>query len=128
MRYLLDTHTYFWFRTSPTSIPPRAMSLLTDGSNEILISLATPWELAIKTGLGRLNAASLLVDFESRESSAGFTLAGLTSTQVIRSGLFPRHHKDPFDRVLAAQALDLGVPLVSKDTVFDAYGVKRIWN
>jgi PIN domain nuclease of toxin-antitoxin system len=87
---------------------------LTDTSHEILISIATPWELAIKTGIGKLNAAALLVDFEGRETA-------------IRSGLLPIHHKDPFDRLLAAQALDLRIPIVSRDSVFDLYAVSRIW-
>jgi PIN domain nuclease of toxin-antitoxin system len=75
-----------------------------------------------------LNAAGLLVDFENRETSAGFVFTGITTTQAIRSGLLPLHHKDPFDRLLAAQALDLRIPLVSRDPVFDLYGVKRIWD
>jgi PIN domain nuclease of toxin-antitoxin system len=128
MMYLLDTHTYYWFRTSPSDIPASTMALLTDPSHEILISIATPWELAIKTGAGRLPASDLLVDFESRETAAGFTMVGITIAQVIRSGLLPRHHKDPFDRLLAAQALDLRIPIVSRDAILDAYGVRRIWN
>jgi PIN domain nuclease of toxin-antitoxin system len=128
MKYLLDTHTYLWYRSSPGVLPRTILRLVTDTSHEILISIATPWELAIKTGIGKLNAAGLLVDFESRETAAGFVFAGITATQAIRSGLLPPHHKDPFDRLLAAQALDLRIPLVSRDPIFDLYGVKRIWN
>jgi PIN domain nuclease of toxin-antitoxin system len=109
MKYLLDTHTYLWYRSSPQALPAAVISLLTDASQEMLISVATPWELAIKTGIGKLDAASLLVDFESRETAAGF-------------------HRDPFDRLLAAQALELGIPIVSRDRVFDLYGVQRIWD
>lgn len=128
MRYLLDTHTYLWFRSAPRALPVSVLRLLTDTSHEILISIATPWELAIKTGIGKLNAAGLLVDFESRETAAGFVIAAITTTHAIRSGLLPNHHKDPFDRLLAAQALDLRIPLVSRDQVFDLYGVNRIWD
>jgi PIN domain nuclease of toxin-antitoxin system len=128
MTYLLDTHTYWWFRTAPQEIPQAAMALVTDTANEVLISIATPWELAIKSGLGRLPAADLLANFELRESNAGFTIQGITVGHVIRSGLLPWHHKDPFDRLLAAQALDLDVAIISNDATFDEYGVKRIWN
>jgi PIN domain nuclease of toxin-antitoxin system len=128
MKYLIDTHTYLWFRSGPRLLPPPVMNLLTDATHEILISIATPWELAIKTGAGRLDAAALLVDFEARETAAGFTIVGVSTVQAMRSGLLPRHHKDPFDRLLAVQALDLRVPLISVDTVFECYGVTRIWN
>lgn len=128
MKYLLDTHTYLWYRSSPKKLPAGVLSLLTDTSHEVLISIATPWELAIKTGIGKLSAAELLMDFESRETAAGFAFAGVTTSQAIRAGLFPLHHRDPFDRLLAAQALDLRIPLLSRERIFDLYGVKRIWN
>jgi PIN domain nuclease of toxin-antitoxin system len=127
MKYLLDTHTYFWYRSAPRKLPAKILRLVTDTAHEILISIATPWELSIKTGIGKLSAGSLLVDFESRETAAGFILAAITTAQAIRSGLLPRHHKDPFDRILAAQALDLRVPLLSGDDIFDQYSVRRIW-
>ena len=127
MRCLFDTHTYFWFRTAPGMLSATALNLLTDPANEILLSVATPWELAIKTGTGKLDAASLLRDFEVRETAAGFTVLGITTEQAIQSGLLPRHHRDPFDRLLAAQAIDLNIPLISRDPVFERYGVRRIW-
>ncbi|MGA2672373.1 MAG: type II toxin-antitoxin system VapC family toxin [Terracidiphilus sp.] len=128
MKYLLDTHTYLWFRSSPKALPATVLELLTNSSFEVLISIVTPWELAIKAGIGKLNVAGLLVDIESRESAAGFSFASITTAQAIRSGLLPLHHRDPFDRLLAAQALDLRIPLVSRDRIFDAYGVQRIWD
>jgi PIN domain nuclease of toxin-antitoxin system len=128
MRYLLDTHTYLWFRISPQELPVSILDILTDSTIKLVISIVTPWELAIKTGIGKLNAAGLLLDMESRESSAGFIFASITTGQAIRSGLLPSYHRDPFDRLLAAQALDMRVPLLSRDKVFDLYGVQRIWN
>ena len=79
------------------------------------------------TSLCRQHGAALLVDFEKRESAVGFSIAHLTVAQAVRSGLLPRHHRDPFDRLLIAQALDLGIPILSSDRVFDLYGVQRIW-
>lgn len=128
MKYLLDTHTYFLYRSAPGRLSPALLDVLTDRSQEILISVATPWELAIKTGKGKLDAAQLLVDFEARETAAGFILTEVRTTQAIRSGLLPPHHRDPFDRLLVAQAFDLGVPIISSDPVLDLYGVKRIWD
>ena len=127
MKYLLDTHTYLWFRSSPGVLPAAVLDLLTNLSHEVLISIVTPWELAIKAGIGKLKVTELLVDLESRETTAGFSFAAITPSQAIRSGLLPLHHRDPFDRLLAAQALELGIPIVSRDSIFDRYGVQRIW-
>ena len=127
MKYLLDTHTYLWYRSSPRVLPSVILSLLTDMGQEMLISIVTPWELAIKTGIGKLNAAGLLVDFENRETSAGFVFTGITTTQAIRSGLLPLHHKDPFDRMLIAQADAENMPIVSNERSFDDWLVRRIW-
>ena len=128
MRYLLDTHAYYWFRQSPMQLPARVLDLMTDVRWEILISPVIPWELAIKVGIGKLDAMELLVDFEQREVAAGFSMIPMTTAQVIRSGLLPSHHRDPFDRLLIAQSLLLGIPIVSDDSIFDQYGVQRIWN
>jgi PIN domain nuclease of toxin-antitoxin system len=127
MSYLLDTHTYYWWRSDASRLSVRAQEILSSTENEVLLSVAVPWELAIKTSTGKLDAARLLRDFEERESAAGFIVVRPSAAQAIRSGLLPFHHRDPFDRLLAAQALDLGVSLISRDRVFDLYGVKRIW-
>jgi len=127
MKYLLDTHTYLWFRISPGLLPANVLDLVTNAAFDALISVVTPWELAIKAGIGKLNVTWLLTDLEMRETAAGFSFAGISTSQAIGSGLLPLHHRDPFDRLLAAQALDLRIPIVSRDRVFELYGVKRIW-
>jgi PIN domain nuclease of toxin-antitoxin system len=127
MSYLFDTHTYLWLRSNPSLLSTRVFNLIADRTQQGLISLVTPCEIAIKTGAGKLAGAALLVDFEKRESAVGFSIAPLTVTQAIRSGLLPRHHGDPFDRLLIAQALDLNIPILSNDRIFDLYGVQRIW-
>ena len=128
MKYLLDTHAYFWARSSPKVLPKRVVYLLSDPLAEVYISVVTPLELAIKTSKGQLDAGALLVDFESREIAAGFAIAGITVAQAIRSGMLPSHHRDPWDRLLIAQALDLQMPIVSVDEAFDKYRVQRIWD
>jgi len=127
MRYLADTHILLWLLKSPEELSVRALEILEDASAEILISVATPWEIAIKVGSGRLNAADILDNFESLMTRLNFQITEASIPQMIRSGLLPLHHRDPFDRLLAVQALDLGVPLLSRDDAFDLYGVRRIW-
>jgi PIN domain nuclease of toxin-antitoxin system len=84
--------------------------------------------LAIKTNSGKLDVRELLEGFARTISSAGYELLNTEVQHVIRAGMLPLHHRDPFDRLLVAQALELGMPIVSRDRIFDLYGVKRIWN
>ena len=128
MSYLFDTHTYLWLRGNPARLPDKVSQLIADTTRRGLISIVTPCEIAIKTGKRKLSGAALLVDFEKRENAVGFTIANLTVAQAIRSGLLPRHHRDPFDRLLIAQSLDLDIPILSNDRTFDLYGVQRIWD
>ena len=127
MRYLLDTHTYLWFRNAPGRLPAQVFDIITDTSHEVCLSVVVPWEIAIKTGSGKMDAHALLPAFEEKETAAGFTIAVITVDQVIQSGLLPRYHRDPFDRLLAAQSFNLKAPLLSRDAVFDLYGVQRLW-
>ena len=128
MKYLLDTHTYYWWNDDPSRLPQPVATILESTEHELLLSIVIPWELAIKTGRGSMDAMQLLRDFERRETAAGFIVVSPTASQAIRSGLLAHHHKDPFDRLLAAQALDLNIPLLSRDAIFDQYGVRRIWD
>ncbi len=128
MTYLLDTHTFLWVLNSPKAIPAPVQSICKNRSATLLVSIVTPWEMAIKNALGKLEAAYVLDNFETLLAQGGYTLLETTVQHVIRGGRLPSHHRDPFDRLLAAQALDLKVPLLSRDKVFDLYGVKRIWD
>lgn len=127
MTYLLDTHTLLWFLRVPVSLPRRVRSLLEDPATTLAVSLATPWEVSIKTSAGRLDAADIVKDFDSILMRGRFNLLMPTLAQVVHSGSLPWFHRDPFDRLIAAQALELGWSLLSKDVIFDAYGVRRIW-
>ncbi len=129
MRYLLDTHVFLWAVLSPEKLSHRINEILTDRGAELLLSVATPWEMAIKAGIGKLeNGAEILDDFEIRTTASGYRMLDTSVKHAVRSGSLPRYHKDPFDRLLIAQALDLNLPLLSRDTIFDAYGVRRIWD
>jgi PIN domain nuclease of toxin-antitoxin system len=128
VRFIVDTHTFLWAVLSPERLTDRVRGLFTDSDVELLISIATPWEMAIKAGIGKLrNGAEILDDFENRVAASGYQILGASIKHMIRSGYLPRHHKDPFDRLLIAQALDLNIPILSGDEIFDLYGVQRVW-
>jgi PIN domain nuclease of toxin-antitoxin system len=128
MKYLLDTHTFLWALDAPEKLSRRAYDLVSEEGSQLGISIATPWELAIKANQGMLAVDELLDNFESTISKAGYELLETRASHVIRAGLLPSHHRDPFDRLLIAQSIEGGLPLVSCDRVFDLYGVKRIWD
>jgi PIN domain nuclease of toxin-antitoxin system len=128
MTYLLDTHTFLWILNTPEVLPPQVQNIVRDPHAALMVSIATPWEMSIKVANGKLDAADILGDFEGALLRGQFKVLETGIPQVIRSAQLPFHHRDPFDRLLAAQALDLQIPLISLDRIFDAYGVKRIWN
>jgi len=128
MTFLFDTHTLLWLLGSPEILPERVQKIAEDPSAKLVLSIVTPWEMAIKTAIGKLHAADILDDFEAVALRGRFTILETSTRHVIHGGRLPLHHRDPFDRLLAAQALDLDIPLLSRDRVFDLYGVKRIWN
>jgi len=126
--YLLDTHTLLWVLNTPEELPPRVMRIVLDSAATLLVSIATPWEMAIKVNCGKLDAADILENFEAAMTRGRITVLETAVRQAILSGRLPLHHRDPFDRLLAAQALDLRIPILSRDRVFDLYGVQRIWD
>jgi len=127
MKLLLDTHALIWWFNEPAKLSARAASILGNPGNTILISAAVAWELAIKVNLGKIDALPLVTELASHTAEEGFTELPISMAQAVRAGLLPRHHRDPFDRVLVAQAQDLNVPILSADAVLDRYDVKRIW-
>lgn len=128
MKFLVDTHTFLWAVRSPQELGDQTRRLLADPDAELLISISVPWEIAIKSRIGKLeNAANILENFEEFMSAGGFRILETSARHAIQSGALPLHHKDPFDRLLIAQALDLRVPILSRDDIFDRYGVRRIW-
>ena len=127
MTVLLDTHTLTWWLDGPSQLSEPAKSAIENRSNSIMISAVVPWELAIKTNLGRLRVHGLLATWSAKIAAEGFLEIPLESAHGIRAGLLPAHHKDPFDRLLVAQAQATGWPIISADPVFDHYGVRRIW-
>jgi PIN domain nuclease of toxin-antitoxin system len=128
VRYLLDTHTLIWWMTSDSHLSRSAQSLIRDKHNVSLVSAASAWEIATKVRLGRLPAAEDLVqDFEFELTRERIEILPVSAEHGIRAGLLPGPHRDPFDRMLIAQALAENIPIVSNDQALDGYGAKRLW-
>ena len=130
MRLLIDTHALHWYIEGDERLSPNALALIRNSSNEILVSPASFWEIAIKVDLGKwqLNrpySALMALALETY----GFKIMPILPAHT--AGLiglnYPQGHRDPFDRLLVAQCLAEKLPLVSCDQIFDAYGVNRCW-
>lgn len=128
MRLLLDTHAFLWFVAGDSALSARGRSLIEDDTNEKLVSLASLWEIAIKTNLGKLPLAKPFAQFIPEQLARnGFQVFGLTIDHTARVAVLPLHHRDPFDRMLVAQCLVENLPLLSNDELLDAYGIQRLW-
>lgn len=128
MKVLLDTHVVLWATLSPAALSKRAARIIREPANEILVSAASAWEIATKVRLGKLPGAEVLEqEFSDVMDEAGYTLLSIETGHALRAGRMPGEHRDPFDRMLAAQALDADVPILSTDEKLDSFGIRRIW-
>lgn len=128
MRVLLDTHAFVWWIAASERLSAAARSLIADETNEILVSAASAWEIATKYRLGKLPEADALAsDLSGHIGRQGFEELAIGVADAERAGRLPGPHRDPFDRMLIAQALVRELPIVSTYSVFDAYAVDRIW-
>ena len=128
MKYLLDTHTLLWFLAGDASLSGKAVQLIENEDNQICVSTASLWEIAIKSSLGKLALATPLESlFTVQLPDNNIQVLTIDPAHLLCIHNLPFHHRDPFDRLLAAQSLVEKIPLVSKDVVMDAYGVQRIW-
>jgi PIN domain nuclease of toxin-antitoxin system len=123
--YLLDTHVWLWMLVSPERLGPTALGLLTDTSSRPLLSAVTSWEIAIKYALGRLELpmppAAYVPDRMRRTGVEGLLIS---HAHTLRVASLEAHHRDPFDRLLVAQALEENVPILTADPVFAQYDVE----
>ena len=128
MRALLDTHVLLWWLLNDRALSVTARTTITDDGNEIFVSAASAWEISIKFKQGKLPAAApLMADLESAIAGEGFSSLPVTINNGERAGGLPLHHKDPFDRMLIAQAIAESLTLVSNERLFDRYDVTRLW-
>jgi PIN domain nuclease of toxin-antitoxin system len=116
---LLDAHAVLWWLADDPTLHPAARSAIADPANDVLVSAASIWEIAIKRALGKLDAPTGLA---GACDQAGFSVLPITGDDADRAGALPAHHRDPFDRMLVAQADRVGALVVSRDGVFAMYG------
>lgn len=128
MKLLLDTQAFLWFVLNDARLSPTARTLLVDPANELLFSPASYWEIAIKVSIGKYQVPGSFKDFMDRQIILNqLSILPITVAHAAVVASLPFHHRDPFDRLLIAQSLVENVPLVSSDSVVDAYGATRLW-
>ncbi len=128
MQALLDTHAFLWWLSDDPALPRIPRKLIAETANTIIVSAASAWEIATKVRLGKLpSAAELAQDFIGQAEREGFQLLSISPAHGIRAGLLPGPHKDPFDRMLIAQAQAENLPILSNESIFDNYGIRRFW-
>lgn len=127
MQVLLDTHAVIWWLEGAKRLSKRASLIISSKENFILIPAAVGWELAIKVNLGKFNTPAVVQELHQLVAREGFAELPISLEHAVRAGLLPLHHRDPFDRLLVAQAQALGAPILSADRGLDAYDVRRIW-
>jgi PIN domain nuclease of toxin-antitoxin system len=128
MRLLIDTHTFLWFVTNDSKLSDYALNLIENDANEVLLSTLSLWEIAIKFSIGKLILHQPFQEFIDEEMQTNnIQLLSLETSHIKKVANLPLHHRDPFDRMLIAQSMVEELPIISVDTVFDAYGVVRLW-
>jgi PIN domain nuclease of toxin-antitoxin system len=128
MRLLVDSQSVIWYVDQDHLLSAAAHAAITDPANDLLISAATVWEIAIKVGQRKLTLSSPYRDWMNKAiADLGLRVLPVTVEYADTQAGLPLHHKDPFDRLIIAQALTEGISVVSADAQFNAYGVTRLW-
>jgi PIN domain nuclease of toxin-antitoxin system len=128
VRVLIDTHSLIWCAVDDSNLSRNARSILSSFETEVFVSAASAWEITTKVRLGKLpGAEAFAAEFRTRVERLGFQELAIEVEHGQRAGLLSGEHRDPFDRMLIAQAQAEKMPVVSKDVIFDHYRVRRIW-
>ena len=128
MKYLIDTHTFLWIIEDNKNLTEKVRTIYIDNSNEIYLSVASIWEMAVKISLNKLSIRGQLVKFIDRHAiENNIRLLSIQPHHIFSIEKLPFHHRDPFDRLLLSQCLQEKMHLLSKDKEFDKYGINRIW-
>ena len=128
MRVLLDTHAFLWWISDSEKLSTAAFDAIKDESNDIAVSAASAWEIATKFRIGKLpGCEAVALDIAGHIRSQGFEELAIGVADAERAGRLPSPHRDPFDRMLAAQALARELPFISADPAFDGFDIIRLW-
>ena len=128
MDLLLDTHAFLWWLAGDDALSIQARTAIGDTRNAVFVSAATAWEIATKVRIGKLpGAATIAAGLADVVVGQGFVQLPISFAHGQAAGTLPGPHKDPFDRMLIAQAMLDNIALVSNEGIFDAYGVRRLW-
>ena len=126
MTLLLDTHIWLWFVRGDSALPRAFDEAIREPQNAVVLSVVSAWEVQIKTAIGKLHVGRPVDEFLD-DAVLRFDMLDVSMRHIRALGALPLHHRDPFDRLIVAQALVEKVPIVGRDQSFDNYGVQRIW-
>lgn len=131
MRLLLDTHAFLWYYSGSPELSEYATECINNPKNEFWVSIASLWEIAIKNSIGKLDLDKSFDDFCKDAVAKGFNFLAIDMAHIIKSTKLPFHNRDPFDRILVAQAITENLDFVSRDSAMDLYfkdeAVRKIW-
>jgi len=128
MNLLLDTHVFLWLNDTPEKLSSAALAACQDENNTLFLSLVSAWEIQIKQQLGKLELSeNLQTLISTQQQQNGLQLLPIELAHIEELANLPSSHRDPFDRMIAAQALSMDIPILSPDSKLDLFGVRRIW-
>ena len=128
MRLLLDTHAFIWYTRDSSKLSITGRSLIDNGENDILLSTASVWEMAIKHSIGKLTFSMPFMEFIKQQIAVNrIDILEITFDHIEVVASLPLHHRDPFDRLIIAQSTAEQIPILSVDAIFDAYAIARVW-
>ncbi len=125
--FLLDTHTLLWWIQGNPSLSDRAQEILSDDSHQLYLSVASLWEVTIKLNIGKLTIPHTIEELYNLLDLFNVELINISQLDLEQYLILPLHHRDPFDRILIAQAIERSLILISADRSFEAYSVQQIW-
>jgi PIN domain nuclease of toxin-antitoxin system len=127
MRLPLDTHAFLWFLKGRSFLPPPVYKEIENAQNQSFVSIASLWEISIKISIGKLKMPAAFADFPEALDASGIGLLPISTDHLKTLRSLPMPHKDPFDRLIIAQALNDGFTIVTKDPAFTLYNVPHFW-
>lgn len=128
MNILLDTHVLIWLAIEPQKLSQQAVNIVSSLDNTLFLSLVSVWEMQIKIQIGKLSLNMPLLELiECQQQVNGVQILAIELAHILALDILPNHHRDPFDRLLLAQATVTQMPILSTDAIFDRYGLQRLW-